>query len=121
MNGKAGGNTAELIFRVLDKQNFSFYIIEQNPGLGGQGGAGGAGGQAGAQGDNGIVLTSEAYKKSMWPQVKPLTDDFCSTLTVAQTSLLLGQQGPQGNTGPTGEIKKLDYKHIVVYRTSWND
>jgi hypothetical protein len=106
MNGKAGGNTAELIFRVLDKQNFSFYIIEQNPGLGGQGGAGGAGGQPGVQGESGIVLTSEAYKKSYWPQVKPLTDDFCSTLTVAQTKPSAGPQGPQGNTGPTGEIKK---------------
>jgi hypothetical protein len=106
MNGKPGGNTAELIFRVLDKQNFSFYIIEQNPGLGGQGGAGGAGGQPGTQGNDGIVLTSEAYKKSHWPTASPLTDAFCSTLAVVQTRPTVGPQGPPGNTGPTGEIKK---------------
>lgn len=111
LNGRAGGDSGELVFRALDRQNFSFFILEQSPGFGGQGGEGGAGGQPGAQGQRGVILTSPEFKKSIYANIsRSELALYCGPLLESdEAKPTAGAQGPRGNTGPSGELKKNSF------------
>jgi hypothetical protein len=102
--GQRGGNSAELIMKIYDRQNFTYLILEQNPGSGGHGGSGGAGGQPGQQGQNGILQKTDEYKRIFGGV--PETDNTCPVVPQLQSNPNPGPPGPSGAEGAPGDRKQ---------------